>query len=477
MADMDDSPGETREDIPLKTGTKNGNLCSCCEDCFGSAKCLSFGIISSFITFALLFQIYNGDYQVVPHGSVASDSRECSEIGSSILKQGGNAADAAIATAFCLAVVNPHVTGLDSEGQFMFYGHKSKLLPDVIDFRQNPNNRINEPLPRMVIGLAYIHQQYSLLSWKQLIQPSVDLAKKGFLVPKALVSAIKKANIQNLFSNLEPGQIITMIKLSETLQNIADIPEEDLISFITLENTPLKTVSLSGRFQDYNVYVPNSPSIGPDLLKILQMIDQHNFTTLDTVKPEYYYRLAEITKEIYTERNITTNFHEGTSSNVAVIDKDDNYVSLVTGLYQAFGSQEINSEGYIMDVRARGTTQCSRVPLIITDADFICGRRMVLGSSNIASASQIVPALLIAAQNATVGIEFPRFNLLPDGTIGFEDEHTPLFNDEVIQYLETLGHPVHMKFPYSSCNIVEKVGDNLNSHSDSRGGGIASRFR
>lgn len=45
---------------------------------------------------------------------MATDSRECSEIGTSVLKDGGNSVDAAIASTFCLAVVTPHVTGLEA---------------------------------------------------------------------------------------------------------------------------------------------------------------------------------------------------------------------------------------------------------------------------------------------------------------------------------------------------------------------------
>lgn len=45
-----------------------------------------------------------------------------------------------------------------------------------------------------------------------------------------------------------------------------------------------------------------------------------------------------------------------------------------------------------------------------------------------------------------------------------------------MKYLEALGDTFDVKEPYNSCNIVEKVNDELSSHSDSRGGGIASRF-
>lgn len=49
---------------------------------------------------------------MTPHGNVVSDYGECSLIGTTMLRKGGNAADAAIATTICMAVVNPHTTGL-----------------------------------------------------------------------------------------------------------------------------------------------------------------------------------------------------------------------------------------------------------------------------------------------------------------------------------------------------------------------------
>lgn len=62
----------------------------------------------------LLIPVWYHPFQVIPHGSVATDSLVCSEIGTSVLKEGGNSVDAAIASTFCLAVVTPHVTGLEA---------------------------------------------------------------------------------------------------------------------------------------------------------------------------------------------------------------------------------------------------------------------------------------------------------------------------------------------------------------------------
>lgn len=56
-------------------------------------------------------------------------------------------------------------------------------------------------------------------------------------------------------------------------------------------------------------------------------------------------------------------------------------------------------------------------------------------------------------------------------------DHEPLFSNEVFRVLDKLDEYVQpLSAPYFSCNIVEKIKDDLSSHSDSRGGGISSRF-
>jgi hypothetical protein len=57
------------------------------------------------------------------------------------------------------------------------------------------------------------------------------------------------------------------------------------------------------------------------------------------------------------------------------------------------------------------------------------------------------------------------------------DRHEPAFSDDERQYLDLSGYTVRaLPQPYQSCNVVAKFGDYLTSHSDSRGGGVASRF-
>ncbi|CAH0552955.1 unnamed protein product [Brassicogethes aeneus] len=473
MSTINDSVHELREDIPLKSGSRSTSWCFCSEDCLGGSRFINFafGTLTVVITFALLIQIYYGDYQVIPHGSVATDNFNCSKIGTYILKEKGNAVDAAIASAVCLAVTNPHLTGLDAEGQILIYNHRTRIAPTFIDF--SGINVVSEHLPRLVLGLAYLHQIYGSLEWKKLITPSVELAKNGFLVQKSLAQAIKTAKAEDIFGFLETGNALVLEKLGNTLKTIANIPENELYSYITLTNKPNLAQSIKTVFNNYDIYVPGSSSIGPSLIKNLEKIENLEHSGVSSA--EYIYRVADITENSYNDLNITTNFHLGTSSNVAVMDLDENYVSLITGMYAMFGSGELTSAGYFLDDHNKGIPIRSRVPIILTDGEVICGKRMVFGANDLAVATQLI-TLAVQNQNATEIIEQARFHILPNGKLGIEGFTAAAFSDEVLMYLNTLSQPVTLFEPYSSSNIVEKIKDDLTSHSDSRGGGIASRF-
>ncbi|CAG9772957.1 unnamed protein product [Ceutorhynchus assimilis] len=461
----------TREDIPLKTGTRLSKWYGCNEECLSGTKFINaaFGTLTFIITVALLIQIHYGDYQVVPHGSVATDSLECSKIGTQILKQGGNAVDAAIASAFCLSVVTPHLTGLDASGQMMIYNHKSKSLPEIVDF----SNVTSSNLPTLVLGLAYIHKHYGSLAWKDLVLPSAELAKHGYVVSKMLAQAVNRANASDLYGRLEPGQLLRHINLSNTLLTISNITENELYSYIDSRNQPIETQAIQSTFHNYNVFVPSQDSIGPILLVNLREIEEYNFTQLNVAATK---KILETTLKIYQEFNVSSKFHQGTSSNVAVMDLEDNYVSLVTGMYGMFGSGELTIHGYVLDTKLPNKP-CSRIPIILTESKFICGKRMALGANGIAQASQLVSNTVIGNQNATDGIEAPRFYVLDNFTVAVEAFHSPKFPVDILQYLKDIHkEPILMPEPYYSSNIVEKYGDELSSHSDSRGGGIASRF-
>lgn len=83
-----------------------------------------------------------------------------------------------------------------------------------------------------------------------------------------------------------------------------------------------------------------------------------------------------------------------------------------------FGSKEMTEFGFMLD--GLKYAPCTRLPLIVVDSRFICGRRMVLGAADPAEAAQVLFSLIITLQNVTIAIEAPRFKQFLNGTIGLE---------------------------------------------------------
>lgn len=87
-------------------------------------------------------------------------------------------------------------------------------------------------------------------------------------------------------------------------------------------------------------------------------------------------------------------------------------------MFTPFGSQQMLDFGYILDIKS--SMPYSILPLIITDANFICAKRIVLGVNDISVASQIVTSWSYGVENSTAAIEYPRFIIDNNNTIGLE---------------------------------------------------------
>ncbi|NLH22871.1 MAG: gamma-glutamyltransferase, partial [Methanothrix sp.] len=138
------------------------------------------------------------------NGVVAAAKPEASQVGVDILKKGGNAVDAAIATAFALGVLEPNASGLGGGG-FMIIKLVDMAEPVIIDFREcaplkatpdmfkyNARNQVigNENaiggkasgVPGEVAGLLYALERYGTMSRAEVIAPAIEWAEKGIPV-------------------------------------------------------------------------------------------------------------------------------------------------------------------------------------------------------------------------------------------------------------------------------------------------------
>ncbi|PZC85943.1 hypothetical protein B5X24_HaOG214308 [Helicoverpa armigera] len=179
---------ETREDVPLKA-RHAGARCPAGPRLILAA----FAALSAAITLALLTQIYYGDYELVPHGSVSSSAAACSRAGTDALKAGGRALDAAAAAALCLAVLAPHRTSLDASGALLYWEYRNARTQPAALFEWGDAPAPGGRPPRLVAALATLHAQLGALPWQQLLMPTIQLAKDGFQVSEGLAAAAAAA--------------------------------------------------------------------------------------------------------------------------------------------------------------------------------------------------------------------------------------------------------------------------------------------
>jgi gamma-glutamyltranspeptidase / glutathione hydrolase len=145
-------------------------------------------------------------------GIVASQNRIASEIGAEILRQGGNAVDAAIATSFALGVVEPWMSGIGGGG-YMVVRRAGEAKAQVVDFGMRaprglkvsdypviagrasdlfpwPNVKDNAnvfgakavAIPGQVAGMAKAHEAFGSRPWQDLLAPAIEEARQGLVV-------------------------------------------------------------------------------------------------------------------------------------------------------------------------------------------------------------------------------------------------------------------------------------------------------
>ena len=185
-----------------------------------------------------------------PKAAVVSARIEASKIGAEILKKGGNAFDAMIATNFALAVCFPNAGNI-SGGGFMVY-RKNNGETGSIDYREMApinayekmfQNKLGDVIPDKstkgglavgvpgtVAGLFEIHRKFGTIPMKNLIKPSIDLALKGFVVTAGQKSSLDSKRAEFIEVNGQNTFYANEFKKGDTIKNKAFAKALKLIS-------------------------------------------------------------------------------------------------------------------------------------------------------------------------------------------------------------------------------------------------------
>ncbi|XKL64241.1 hypothetical protein PGB90_004327 [Kerria lacca] len=437
------------------------------------------------VTIALGIQMYYGNTQVVVHGSVVSDNGQCSEIGAAIMKQGGNAVDAIIAVAFCMGIVNPHITGLGSGGLMLIYDQRQRKLLNVIDFRVTRSNHTVVGVPGFVAGLHLAHKLHGLLPWKQLVLPAEFVARTGFRVSSNLInsfsSLVKNMTNQHLkehFSSLLLNQVMTNPDLADTLLHIAttDVAEfyntilvDELRGFLDIEDIvnykAFKSIGMKSSFLHYDIIVPGHGSGGSFLVNNLNLINNS---------------LSPLVSAVEGFKTVADGWQSSVASHIATMDIADLYVTMVSGLGFEFGSQILTKSGFILNNMLEITkdeTQRPTVlltPAIALQSNKVCGRRLLLGAGDVRDAVQALISLLREPfVNIIESIESPRVRIITP-KLAVDEYHKISKKDNEILSKDFIIINQTTYFP--SINVIEKINDTMTAYADSRGSGYAVVF-
>jgi gamma-glutamyltranspeptidase/glutathione hydrolase len=285
-------------------------------------------------------------------GMVVAVSPPGAAVGCNILKRGGNAVDAAVATAFAMAVTYPSAGNLGGGGFMVIHPAPGQGEPVVIDYREIAPKAAHRTMftkkdswyshravgvPGTVAGLHLAHGKFGKLPWKDVVLPAVKLATEGFAIDEQLAGSLNY--VVNSFqvtpefrrvygkdggkSDWRAGDRLVLKDLGATLRRIAErgatgfyqgetaellvkemkaggglITAEDLARYQARMRKPIH-----GTYRGHDVYAPPPPSSGGIcLVEMLNILESFDLKKQGRYSARTMHLMAEAMKRAYCDR-------------------------------------------------------------------------------------------------------------------------------------------------------------------------------
>ena len=290
------------------------------------------------------------------NGIVSSASRLASEAGLEALKQGGNAVDAAVATAFALAVTWPSAGNIGGGGFLVYHGANGHAT--TFDFREKAAIAATESMylgadgrvvnnsnhmgmlavgvPGTVAGLYKAHQELGSLPWEDLVGPALEMAREGIPLTYSLQTGFVRSasrfrqypsSAKKFFKSdgsfYELGESWKQPDLAHTLEliqrngkdgfyrgenakRLADfmaangglITEEDLEQYEAIEREPIR-----GSYRGFDIIsMPPPSSGGVALVEMLNILEDYDLSRMGHNSADYLHVLTETMRRAYADR-------------------------------------------------------------------------------------------------------------------------------------------------------------------------------
>jgi gamma-glutamyltranspeptidase / glutathione hydrolase len=289
-------------------------------------------------------------------GMVVSAQHLASDVGAAVLRDGGNAIDAAVAVGYALAVTHPCCGNLggggfmtihlaDGRDTFINFREKAPQAASAnmyLDSQGNPipekslNGYLAAGVPGTVLGLETAREKYGTLPRATLLKPAIRLAEQGFVLTRGDVDVLavgtdafrNEANIGAVFLKhgvpLEPGDRLTQPDLAATLRTISDggaqafyhgaiaaavaaqskahgglLTAEDFAAYTVTESPPVTCP-----YHEYTVISAPPPSSGGVILcEMLRILAGYPLRTLGFHSSRSVHYMTEAMRYAYRDRN------------------------------------------------------------------------------------------------------------------------------------------------------------------------------
>jgi gamma-glutamyltranspeptidase/glutathione hydrolase len=287
-----------------------------------------------------------------PKAMVASVHREASQAGADIMRQGGNAVDAAVAVGFALAVVHPEAGNLggggfmlfrraDGDVHFLDYREKAPAKASANMYLDEKGNVIEEmstigykaiAVPGSPAGLVYAQKHWGKLTLQQVMQPAIRLARDGFTLSYSEAMDLRDPDLarfpesRRIFqrdgSYYQPGEVFRQPELAKTLERIAANPDdfyhgemarelaaamqkggglitaEDLAGYEVKERPPIR-----GTYRGYEVISAPPPSSGGvALVETLNILEGYDLAKQGDRSAQSIHLTAEAFERAFFDR-------------------------------------------------------------------------------------------------------------------------------------------------------------------------------
>lgn len=289
------------------------------------------------------------------HAMVVSQNTIASEVGAQVMREGGNAIDAAVATAFALAVTHP-TAGNIGGGGFLVYrpaegdpvafdfremapaaAHPEMWLDEngEYDFRRHHLSHMAVGVPGTVAGLHMAWEEAGSLPWKRLVEPAVRLARDGITVTDGLARSLQRASQRfepypasvAKFTNdgepLQAGELFRQPDLAAALQRIAErgpagfyegetadlivaemargngiITHEDLKNYRAVRRDPIR-----GSYRGYGIIgMPPPSSGGVAIVEMLNILEGYDLAASGFGSARTLHLMTESMRRAYADR-------------------------------------------------------------------------------------------------------------------------------------------------------------------------------